>query len=284
MSSSISLGRSSHGVSQSMTELLGFTPGRRHLPAMAALLERNAQTSAPRHGRRTCGWRLCAALATAILCLCSISKTMSQPGDPLGTVNKYGLPIPSPSLVTTPQTFVLGGTVYVIPRNYVFGAEKDKSGSIAAISMMALLPDLSAVTVETMHCMNVRDSCFERLVVFGLTEGPTVASGPAKLRNIAPITQPDEKPGLCGLHYFQTKGLDQNALQFFFSGLGNDPDVSMARCPKNGSRLRCDADADVGDGNSFYYVFTRENLCSWAKIRDSIVELIASFRKAGEIR
>jgi hypothetical protein len=210
---------------------------------------------------------------------------MGQSADSLGAVNKYGLPASRPSLVTTPQKFVLGGKTYAIARNYVFSAEKDKSGSVAAISMRALLPDLSAITPETMLCfLNIRDPCFDRVVVFGLTEGPAIASGPAKLRNIAPITQPDGRIGPCDLHYFQTKGLEQNAIQFFFSRLGNDPEISMVSCRKNGSRPRCDADTDTGDGNSFYYVFARDNLCSWAKIRDSIVELIASFRKAGEVQ
>ncbi|HWF93727.1 MAG TPA: hypothetical protein VG291_02080 [Xanthobacteraceae bacterium] len=183
----------------------------------------------------------------------------------------------------TPQKFVLGGKSYAIPRNYVFHAENDGPGAVADISMRAMLPDLSAMTRETAHCfLNIREPCFTEVVLLGLTKGPVPATGPEQLRNLGPITHPDERIGLCGFHFLQTKGLEENAFQFFFSRLDNDSDASVIRCPKNGPRSRCVANANTQEGNSFYYNFARENLCSWTKIRGSAAELMASFRKAGE--
>jgi hypothetical protein len=183
----------------------------------------------------------------------------------------------------TPQKFVLGGKSYAIPRNYVFHAENDGPGVVADISMRAMLPDLSAMTRETAHCfLNIREPCFAQIVLVVLSKGPVLASGAAQLRSVGPITHPDERIGPCGLHYLEEKGREENVYQYLFSRLANELDASVIRCPKNGVRPRCVANANTGDGNSFSYNFARENLCSWTKIRGSAAKLMASFRKAGE--
>ena len=52
-------------------------------------------------------WQYCRPLAALVTCLIVAHTATAQ--TPLGAVNKYLLPIPSPSVDTTPQRIVLGG-------------------------------------------------------------------------------------------------------------------------------------------------------------------------------
>ena len=226
-------------------------------------------------------WRLSVLIGGAALFATAL---WAEPPDPLGAVGRYQLPIPTPSTDTSPQTFVMNGQTYVIPRNYIVSLAKDDDGTAAAISMRAVLPDFSGLTKETMRCgVGYRDPCSAEVVVIGLTSGPFLTSGSQQLRNIKPISHPDQREGPCSLQYYESHGsTDQGGtvFQFFFTKMPNQSDISVLRCPKPGSSgaSRCNSYDDVGDGNSFYYNFERNKLCQWGPIRSKSLALIRSFK------
>jgi hypothetical protein len=206
--------------------------------------------------------------------------------DPLGAVGRYNLPIPTPSTDTSPQTLVMNGQTYVIPRNYIVSLTRNDDGTAAAISMRAALPDFSGLTRETIRCgVGYGDPCSAEVVVIGLTSGPFLTSGSEQLQNIKPVSHPDQREGPCGLQYYESRGsTDKGGVVhqfFFFTKLPDRPDISVLRCPRPGSSgaSRCNSYDDAGDGDSFYYNFHRSKLCEWSSIRSRIARLITSFEK-----
>lgn len=153
------------------------------------------------------------------------STVWAEPPDPLGAVGRYYLPIPTPSAHTLPQTFVMNGQTYVIPRNYIESVSKNDDGTAAAISLRAVLPDFSGLTKETIRCgIGYRDPCSADVVVIDLTSGPFLTNGSQQLMNIKPISHQDQREGPCGLQYYESRGSsDKGGIvhQFFFTKLPN---------------------------------------------------------------
>jgi len=217
------------------------------------------------------------------------STVRAEPPDPLGAIGRHHLPIPTPSTETLPQTFVMNGQKYVIPRNYVVSLGKNDDGTPGSISMRAVLPDFGGLTKETMRCgIGYRDPCSSKVVVIGLTSGPFPTSGSQQLSNAKGISHPEERDGPCGLRYYEGLGsTDKGGVVFrsYFTRFPDEPEISFLSCAKEGSAFapRCDGHDNVGDGNAFYYTFDRSELCNWRSIRKKSLELIESFKK-GKVR
>jgi len=228
-----------------------------------------------------------ARLATmlAICCLALASAARADSADPLGSVNSFFLPIPSPSFDTTRRTLVIDGQVYNIPRNYVVTTESLPNGNLVNISIRALLPDLSAIAPETAHCFrDLRDPCHALVMTIGIEKGK-VQDATSRLKTISAISKPAVRKGPCGLEYYESLGAIEkglNVFELFFTKFPNDHDLSILRCRKPGSPSApvCDSDDNVGNGNAFYYVFPRSKLCEWGDIKQQVLSLIASFQEA----
>jgi hypothetical protein len=231
-------------------------------------------------------------LITSIVTMCflSVPGLRAEPKDPLGSVapsllpipapRSFELPVPAPSTDPTPQSFVMNGQRYDIPRNFIVTLSTNPDGSAGAISMRALLPDLSGLTQENMHCLNYRERCSDNIVTVGLLEKHHSVPGSRLLDNIRARAQPEKFSGPCGLEFYEDRGNESQRHQYFFKRLDADADVSVLKCAKEGSSYapRCSSDYDMGDGNHFYYIFNRKFLCDWQSIKDKILERIASFR------
>lgn len=213
------------------------------------------------------------------------SIVCAEPPDPLGAVGRYYLPIPTPSIDTSPRTFVMNEQTYVIPRNYIEGLSKGNDGTPNVISIRAVLPGYSGLTKETIRCgVGFRDPCSSEVIVIGLTSGPFLTSGSQQLANIKPISHPEPRQGPCGLTYYETFGsTDKGAVvhEYYFTTLDDKEDILVLRCPKPGSSgaPRCNSTDNIGDGNSFYYNFDRGKLCQWMMIRSKSLSLIRSFKR-----
>jgi hypothetical protein len=216
-----------------------------------------------------------------------VAAVGAEPADPLGAVGRYHLPIPTPSTDTSPQTFVMNGQTYVIPRNYIEGLSKDNDGDPNDISIRAVLPDFIGLTDETIRCgVGYQDPCSARVVVIDLSRGIFPTSGSQQLSNSKKISHPDEIKGPCGLRYYESLGSTERGgvvFQFFFIQLPNIADISFLRCAKPGSAFaqRCNSRENIGDGNSFYYNFDRSKLCEWGVVRSKSLDLIRSFKLEG---
>lgn len=227
--------------------------------------------------------RLAAMLA--ICCLALASAARADSADPLGSVNSFFMPIPSPSFDTTRRTFVIDGQVYNIPRNYVVTAERTRSGKLANVSMRALLPDLSAISPESARCFqDRRDPCSLGVVTIGLQDGE-LPDAAVRLESTRAISKPEKKKSPCGFEYFESLGsIEQGNIvfEFLFTKFPQDRDLSILRCPAVGSPAApfCNSADNIGNGNVFYYVFPRSKLCEWGDIKQKVLSLIASFQEA----
>jgi hypothetical protein len=230
-------------------------------------------------------WRLGALVGGAALFTTAL---WAEPPDPLGAVGRYHLPIPTPSTDTSPQTFVMNGQTYVIPRNYIVSLAKNDDGTAGAISIRAVLPTFSGLTKDTIRCgVGYQDPCSSEVVIIGLTHGPFPTSGSQQLENTKRTSHPDEREGPCGLRYYESFGsTDKGGVVFqsFIMKMPDSSDILFLRCAKKGSAFasRCDGDGNVGDGNSFYYTFDQSKLCNWLSIRNGSLSLIRSFKERRE--
>jgi hypothetical protein len=230
-------------------------------------------------------WRLSVLIGGAALFATAL---WAEPPDPLGAVGRYQLPIPTPSTDTSPQTFVMNGQTYVIPRNYIEGISKADDGQTNVISIRAVLPDFTGLTKETIRCgVGYQDPCSSRVVVVDLARGIFPTSGYQQLLNAKGISRPNEREGPCGLKYYESLSSTQKGgvvFQFFFTELSERSDILFLRCAKPGSAFaqRCNSRENVGDGNSFYYNFDRSKLCSWSEIRNHTHSLISFIQARGK--
>ena len=224
------------------------------------------------------------AMSAALILLTSGSR--AEQDDPLGLVAPFLLPIPSPrpfvlpvpapSTDATPRSLMMNGQRYTIPRNFIVTLSSNPDGTAGAISMRAMLPDLTGLTQENMHCLDYRNPCSDNIVTVGLLEKHHSVPGSRQLDNIRARAQPQKFSGPCGLDFYEDSGNESDRRQHFFKRLGADAEISVLRCAKKGPR--CSSDYDMDDSNHFYYVFNRKFLCDWEAIRDKINDRIASFR------
>jgi hypothetical protein len=211
----------------------------------------------------------------------SVSASRAETLDELS--RRFQIPIPKPSFDRAPQKFVVGGQAYEIPRNYILAVADTKTGVVGAITMRALLPELSGITRQTAHCFDdLRRPCHSEVVGVGISEGPFPTTGAQRLQNVRGFTHPDRKPGPCGLEFVAdiTPPTGSNAgFNYFIREVGQD--ISVIRCPKEGSNYspRCNSSDNIGDGNYTYYHFHRDRLCQWPEITNKILRLIATFRQ-----
>jgi hypothetical protein len=213
-------------------------------------------------------------------CLIGPSASRAQQSDPLGSLDRFYVPVPAPSIDPTPRTFVMNGQRYNIPRNFIESLENDNDGSPAAVSMRVLLPDIVGLSRESMPCLNYQTVCSDNVVTIGLLRGEHAVAGSQILENIRPLILPDKFVGPCGLDFYENAGHESGRFQYFFKKTNQDTNFSILICPKEGSSFlpNCRSNNDIGDGNHVYYIFNRKHICEWEGIRDKILARIASFK------
>ncbi len=211
-----------------------------------------------------------------------VSISFAEEGVPLGTLGPHYLPVPSPSFDTTKSEYVIGNHTYDIPRNYLRVTEKGRDGGLSLISMEALLPEMPGLSRDNAHCFrNFQDPCNNEVVTIGLERGEITAYS-KRIVNISEMSRPDTKR-VCGFEYYEDKTLEinRNGFRWLFKDFGDGLGGVILRCPKEGSMssIACNAYENTGDGNSFYYVFYREKMCSWGEVRAKVHRLIKSFKQ-----
>jgi hypothetical protein len=211
------------------------------------------------------------------------SISLAEDGVPLGTLGPHYLPVPSPSFDTTKSEYVIGNHTYDIPRNYVRTTAKERDGGLSLVSMQALLPEMPGLARDNAHCFrNFQEPCNNEVVTIGLERGEITASHSEQIANIGRISRPDTKQ-VCGFEYYEdtTLEINRNGFRWLFKDFGDGLGGVILRCPKERSMSSraCNAYENTGDGNSFYYIFQRDKMCSWSDVRAKVHHLIGSFKK-----
>lgn len=201
---------------------------------------------------------------------------------PLGTLGPHYLPVPSPSFDTIKSKYVIGNHTYDIARNYIRTTAKERDGDLSLISMQALLPEMLGLARENANCFqNFQDPCNNEVVTIGLERG-AITPYSEQITNISEMSRPNTKQ-VCGFEYYEDKTLEvnRNGFRWLFKDFGDGLGGVILRCPKEGSlsSRACTADENTGDGNSFYYVFHRDKMCSWNEVRAKVRHLIRSFKQ-----
>jgi hypothetical protein len=212
----------------------------------------------------------------------SASVLLAEEGVPLGTLGPHYLPVPSPSFDLTKSKYVIGNHTYDIPRNYIRTTAKERDGGLSLVSMQALLPEMSGLSRDNARCFrNFQDPCNNGVVTIGLERGE-VTPYSEQITNIRKISRPDIKR-VCGFEYYEdtTLEINRNGFRWLFKDFGDGLGGIVLRCPKEASMssIACNADENTGDGNSFYYVFHRDKMCSWSEVRAKVHYLIGSFKQ-----
>jgi hypothetical protein len=220
-------------------------------------------------------------LGVAVQMLCA-SISLAEESVPLGTLGPHYLPVPSPSFDTTKSKYSIGNHTYDIPRNYIRTTAKDRDGRLSLVSMQALLPEMLGLARDNAHCFqNFQERCNNEIVTMGLEPGEITAYS-KQIENIIGMSRPDTRQ-VCGFEYYEDKTLEinRNGFRWLFKDFGDGLGGIILRCPKEGSMISraCTADENTGDGNSFYYVFHRDKMCSWSEIRAKVHHLIRSFKQ-----
>jgi hypothetical protein len=232
-----------------------------------------------RAGRRVAGAVIFLGVVAQTFCA-SISR--AEEGVPLGTLGPHYLPVPSPSFDTTKSKYVIGNHTYDIPRNYIRTTAKERDGGLSLVSMQALLAEMPGLSRDNAHCFrNFQDPCNNEVVTIGLKRGE-ITPYSEQITNISEMSRPDTKR-VCGFEYYEDKTLEinRNGFRWLFKDFGDGLGGVILRCPKEASMssIACNAYENTGDGNSFYYVFYREKMCSWGEVRAKVHRLIKSFKQ-----
>ena len=225
-------------------------------------------------------WGIFLGMVAQLLCA---SIVLAEEGVPLGTLGPHFLPVPSPSFDTTKSKYVIGNHTYDIPRNYIQVTEKGRDGGLSLISMDALLPEMPGLSRDNARCFrNFQEPCNNEVVTIGLERGEITASYSEQITNIIGMSRPNTRQ-VCGFEYYEDKTLEinRNGFRWLFKDFGDGLGGVILRCPKEGSMSSraCNAYENTGDGNSFYYVFYRDKMCSWSEVRAKVHHLIRSFKQ-----
>jgi hypothetical protein len=207
------------------------------------------------------------------------ASSRAQPSDPLGSLDQFSIPPPTPSVDTALRSFVMNGQRFDIPRNFIESIEKKNDGSPGAISLRATLPDLSGLTRETLDCLNRQNACSEQVVTIGLLSNKAVVPGSRVLENIRSFTLPEKFSGPCDLDFYETIGNESQRSRYFFKKMVGEADISVLWCAKEGSSFAptCASNHNLIDQITFYYNFSRKFICEWEGIRSKIRNRIKSF-------
>src|SRR5437660_7980813 len=82
------------------------------------------------------------------------SAVESPQRDPLGHVGPFYIPVQVPSSDPSVRRYVMNNQAYAVPRNYIVSLSNNDDGTVGAISMAALLPELAGLTQPKMRCLN----------------------------------------------------------------------------------------------------------------------------------
>lgn len=160
----------------------------------------------------------------------------------------------------------------------------------AAISMRAMLPDMSPMTQATRLCfIDGRTPCNSEIVIFGVTRDrwPVTASSQIRHANKLNLWKPGKKVGRCGLEYFEDNMPTERTGQgfnFFIRSAPGLVDLPLLSCPKDNAtayKPLCNSHENLDDTNSFYYTFNRSRICEWSEIAQKLIGLIRGFRQQG---
>jgi hypothetical protein len=227
---------------------------------------------------RICRWMVLGAIA---LTPCP-SNSRAEERMPIGTFGPHYFPIPSPSLETKKSEYMIGNYTYSIPRNFLQFAEKGRDGALNLVSMEALLPEMRGLAQDNVSCFrNFQEPCNSDVVTVGLKRGEITAYS-NQIANIKKMSRPGTK-WACGYEYYEDIAPEANhsGFRWLFKDFGDGLGASILRCPKEGSlsTRACDGSENTGDGNSFYYVFRQDKMCSWNDVRFKVRGLIRSFEQ-----
>jgi hypothetical protein len=222
--------------------------------------------------------RLFLSVVVQILCA---SISLAEKSVPLGTIGPHYLPVPSPSFDKIKSEYVIGNHTYYIPRNYLRVTEKGRDGGLSLISMEALLPEMLGLSRDNAECFrNFQEPCNSEVVTIGIERGEITAYS-QQIANIMAVSRPTTK-WVCGFEYYDDTSpeIHHSGFRWLFNDFGDGLGGTILSCPKEGSNVSraCNAHENTGDGNSFYYVFRRDKICSWREVRAKVRNLIGSFK------
>jgi len=208
--------------------------------------------------------------------------------DPLGSVNSFGIPIESRSFDHSLRRYALGDVTYHVPRNYLASVEELTPGRAHGIFLDVLLPDFSGFTPSNAHCFQDRaDPCHRDVVRVGLTHStqPSAEQQIANLTGLLAHSAP--QIGRCGFSHYEDASnvqVTRAGFDYFVRALANQSAASILRCPKEGAQNStvCNGAENIGDGNTFYYVFDQGHVCQWEQIEQGLANLVRSFKPQGD--
>ncbi|HKT20472.1 MAG TPA: hypothetical protein VJR47_20635 [Stellaceae bacterium] len=177
---------------------------------------------------------------------------------------------------SAPVAVVVGGHKLRIPRSYLSDFVPGKANQ-TSITLLAHLPDLSSISVETVPCFVNRMACDE-IVSIEISD-MVVPSGSEQLKRLLQGRRARIRSGPYGLKRYVTRTFD--AQQDTYGRALRGGQFYLVACLKQPSPFdTCTYQQSASVNLSLKYVFRRTQLRNWESIHRGIIELLASFRQS----